>query len=507
MIDVRYLNKYDDIILARLEDEDIIKSIHLLFMTSNVRSYVKYDGSVYILYVNRYDLNQIAKYCKNSKFYNNTFRRTAMLYYSSMKTYTSKVLKLEEIDLIDETYDISVEENHQFYADGILVSNSAEIAGGSINNMEFIELKDYDKNPERAAFGWTSNNTVIAHRGDNYKKIAEMVLKNGEPGIFWIDNVQEYSRMGDPIDNVDEKATFTNPCSEITLESGETCNLAEIFIARHTDYTDFRKTLKSAYIAAKSVTLLDVHWEKTNTIIKRNRRLGISVSGIAQYLAKHNIEELRQWLESGFKYLKELDKKFSEIFNIPMSIKLTCVKPSGTTSLLAGSTPGIHYPIARYYIRRVRISKHDPIMEHIKSINYPYEDCALGTDNYVVDVPVDIGEGVRSNPSMYEQLMITEFMQRHWADNQVSSTVTFDRETEGEHIESMLNYYQYTLKSISFLPKSKDVYLQMPYEEITAKQYKEIVGRLRKGSVENTPKTIDEEQDPMLYCDSEKCMM
>jgi hypothetical protein len=108
---------------------------------------------------------------------------------------------------------------------------------------------------------------------------------------------------------------------------------------------------------------------------------------------------------------------------------------------------------------------------------------------------------------MYEQLMITEFMQRHWADNQVSSTVTFDRETEGAHIESMLNYYQYTLKSISFLPKSKDVYPQMPYEEITAKQYKEITGRLRKGTVENPTKTIDEEQDPMLYCDSEKCMM
>jgi hypothetical protein len=99
----------------------------------------------------------------------------------------------------------------------------------------------------------------------------------------------------------------------------------------------------------------------------------------------------------------------------------------------------------------------------------------------VVEIPVDVGEGIRtvSEVSMWEQLSLAAFMQRNWADNQVSCTVTFDPETEGHQIASSLNYFQYQLKGISFLPKTTTgAYRQMPYEEITEKEYHNKVEKL-----------------------------
>ena len=81
---------------------------------------------------------------------------------------------------------------------------------------------------------------------------------------------------------------------------------------------------------------------------------------------------------------------------------------------------------------------------------------------------------------MWEQLSLAAFMQKYWADNQVSCTVTFDPKTEGKDIAYALNYFQYQLKGISFLPKMKQgAYRQMPYEEITQKKYDKMVNELK----------------------------
>ena len=81
---------------------------------------------------------------------------------------------------------------------------------------------------------------------------------------------------------------------------------------------------------------------------------------------------------------------------------------------------------------------------------------------------------------MWEQLSLAAFMQKYWADNQVSCTVTFNPETEGKQIASALNYFQYQLKGISFLPKLEHgAYRQMPYEEITNKIYDKMVSELK----------------------------
>ena len=84
----------------------------------------------------------------------------------------------------------------------------------------------------------------------------------------------------------------------------------------------------------------------------RNRRIGCSVSGVAQFITNRGLNEFRDWLEGGYDTIQDWDKIYSDWFAIPRSIKTTSVKPSGTVSLLAGATPGLHYPESRFYTRR-----------------------------------------------------------------------------------------------------------------------------------------------------------
>jgi ribonucleotide reductase alpha subunit len=249
------------------------------------------------------------------------------------------------------------------------VRRSAEIVFGDANDEDYLDLKDYEKNPKRKDYGWSSNNSVIIKTGASYQKAANRTRINGEPGYFWIDNARAYGRMVDPINNKDSKATGCNPCVEQTLESYELCCLVESFPAKHESLDDYKRTLKFAYLYAKTVTLGNTHWPETNRVLLRNRRIGCSVSGVAQFLAKHGIEFLRVWLEDGYKTIQKYDEEYSDWLAIPRSIKTTSVKPSGSVSLLAGSTPGIHFPESRFYIRRVRIGKDTLSNQPLKTQN------------------------------------------------------------------------------------------------------------------------------------------
>ena len=144
---------------------------------------------------------------------------------------------------------------------------------------------------------------------------------------------------------------------EQSLESYEMCTLVETFPARHETKKEFLETLKYAMLYAKSVTLGTTHWSKTNKVMERNRRIGCSVSGVAQFTAKHGLHGLRDWCEDGYDEVGATDQKLSNWLEVPTSVKMTSVKPSGTVSLLAGSTPGVHFPESRFYRRRVRMMK------------------------------------------------------------------------------------------------------------------------------------------------------
>jgi len=386
------------------------------------------------------------------------------------------------------------------------VRRTAEIVFGDSTSEEYINLKNYKKNPHRETYGWTSNNSIFAELGMDYTETAERINDNGEPGFAWLDNMREYSRMKNGGDNKDHRVAGGNPCLEQSLESYELCCLVETFPNNHESLEDYIKTLKYAYLYAKTVTLGKTHWSETNRVMLRNRRIGTSVSGVAQFITDKGLHQLREWLESGYDAIQDYDKMYSDWLAVPRSIKTTSVKPSGTVSLLAGATPGLHYPESRFYIRRIRLSINSPLIKPLQKAGYNIEP-AFGSEDstVVVDVPVDVGEGVRTinDVSMWEQMSLAAFMQKYWADNQVSCTVTFDPDTEGHQIASALNYFQYQMKGISFLPKMElGAYKQMPYEEITNKKYDKMVKEL---SFLSFRQVKGNEAEVEKFCNNDHC--
>ena len=362
------------------------------------------------------------------------------------------------------------------------VRRTAEIVFGDPYNDEYLDLKNYKVNKHRETYGWTSNNSIYAELGMDYTEVCKRINGNGEPGFAWLENMRDYSRMKNGKDNKDHRVAGGNPCLEQSLESYELCCLVETFPNNHESLEDFLRTLKYAYLYAKTVTLGKTHWSDTNRVMLRNRRIGCSVSGVAQFITKHGMEELRKWLEKGYDIIQEWDCMYSDWFAIPKSIKTTSVKPSGTVSLLVGATPGMHYPESRFYIRRMRLSSQSELIEPLKKAGYKIEP-AFGSEDstMVVEVPVDAGEGIRTAAelSIWEQFSLAAFLQRHWADNQVSCTATFDPETEANELPHVLNYFQYKLKGISLLPrKNGGAYKQMPYEAINEKEYNKQVKKL-----------------------------
>jgi adenosylcobalamin-dependent ribonucleoside-triphosphate reductase len=387
------------------------------------------------------------------------------------------------------------------------VRRTAEIAFGDKDSEEFLDLKNYEVNPHRAEFGWTSNNSIFAEIGQDYRASAQRVALNGEPGYVWLENMRAYSRMGEAPDHKDKRVAGANPCVEQSLESYELCNLVETFPANHTDLDDYKRTLKYAYLFAKTVTLGKTPWAKTNRVLLRNRRIGLSQSGIQQAIAKIGIEAYRQWCVEGYATVRHYDEVYSEWLAIPKSIKVTSVKPSGSVSLLAGATPGIHWPESTTYIRRMRLSKHSDLINPLIMAGYKLEPAVGSEDStLVVEIPVKIEEDIRTAAavSMWEQLAMAAFMQKYWADNQVSATITFDPATEGTQIGHALDYFQYQLKGVSFLPRyDYGAYPQMPYEAISEETYQARLAEITPVSFGSTHEEAVQEK----YCDSSGCVI
>lgn len=389
------------------------------------------------------------------------------------------------------------------------VRRSASIALGDPADTEFINLKNYEINPERAGYGWLSNNSVSATIGMDYTEIADSIQRNGEPGLIWLDNMRKYSRMNHVVDMKDKGCFGVNPCTEMTLESHEMCNLVENFINRHETLDEFMHTLKYAFMYAKTVSLGLSHWSKTNEVVERNRRIGTSITGITNFITEHGVDTFRTWCKRGYDFLKLYDKRISAAFKIPQSVKITSIKPSGTISLLVPNTcAGMHYPESSHYIRRVRVSAHSNLWKEIQKKGYEIEPSVSEPFTNIINFPISLGN-VRSvkDVSMWEQLELTALIQEVWADNQVSCTVTFKPETEGKEIANALNYFQYKLKGISFLPLCTSGYPQMPYQEITKEKYDEMVEDIKKrntstGNIQITA----EDHETELYCTTDACV-
>lgn len=287
--------------------------------------------------------------------------------------------------------------------------------------------------------------------------------------------------MQDPPTWADERAEGSNPCVEQTLWDKELCCLVETYPAHHETLDDYKKTLSIAYQYAKTVTLVATQDTETNAVMLSNRRIGCSMTGIVQAINHIGYRRFLNWCDEGFQYVQHLDAEYSRWLCVPRSIKTTSVKPSGTVSLLAGATPGVHWEHAPYYLRRMRIQENHPLVEMCRRARYPVEPDRYSENTAVVSFPVAIANCCRrkADVPVHAKVDLAAQMQRYWSDNQVSCTAEFDGERETDELPRLLSAYEDRLKAMVFLPSAKHGYEQPPYEEITKEEHDRLIERLR----------------------------
>ena len=395
------------------------------------------------------------------------------------------------------------------------VRRSATLALGAAEDEGFINLKNPEVFPERNSYdsekpgwAWMSNNSISATVGTKYEDYVDLIADNGEPGFIWLDVAREYGRLKDAPDYKDSRIMGFNPCAEQPLESYELCTLVEVHLNRHESKEDFLKTLKFAYLYGKTVTLMPTHWQQTNGIMQRNRRIGTSLTGIASFADNSGLPALREWMDEGYEKIRHYDHKYSEWLCVRESVRVTTVKPSGSVSLLSGATPGVHWgPGGEFYLRAIRFGNTDPMMYLFKAAGYKIEYDVVSANTSVVYFPVASGhKRSEKQVSLFEKIGLAATAQKYWSDNGVSVTLSFDKEEETKFIAPALNMYEGQLKAVSFLPMGNKTYLQQPYTEITREEYNSYVGTIGKidwSAIYDGKDNLDAESEK--YCSTDAC--
>lgn len=369
------------------------------------------------------------------------------------------------------------------------VRRSSELALGSADDLAFIAMKQNEE--KKMSHRWASNNSiVIDSEFSDFERIAQGIATNGEPGIINLDLARSSLRLCD--DSSDERnldVIGTNPCGEVVLSDGECCNLAEIYpaIVERKGYK-MERILRLALRYTKRVTCASYGWPKTREIIERNRRVGVSLSGIRDWMLVHGIRDLEEkskTLDRWYKIVRKEDKIYSKVLGISESVAVTTVKPSGTVSLLTSSSPGMHAHWAPYVIRRIRFQAADPLLEILEQCGFHIETDAYSPNTMVVEFPVAAPNANKrgfvsaGDLSMEEQLATQATLQRWWSDNSVSATISF-RKDERRRIPAVLREYLDQIKSTSMIPYEDTGHVQAPYEEITKKRYEEIAAGIKR---------------------------
>lgn len=395
------------------------------------------------------------------------------------------------------------------------VRRSATLALGTPEDGGFINLKNPEVFPERNSYdpekpgwAWMSNNSISATVGTKYEDYVDLIADNGEPGFIWLDVAREYGRLKDAPDYKDSRIMGFNPCAEQPLESYELCTLVEVHLNRHDSKEDFLKTLKFAYLYGKTVTLMPTHWQQTNGIMQRNRRIGTSLTGIASFADNSGLPALREWMDEGYQKIRHYDHKYSEWLCVRESVRVTTVKPSGSVSLLSGATPGVHWgPGGEFYLRAIRFGDVDPMLHLFKAAGYKIEKDLVSANTSVVYFPVASGhKRAEKQVSLFEKIGLAATAQKYWSDNGVSVTLSFDKETEKQFVAPALNMYEGQLKAVSFLPMGNKTYPQQPYTEITREQYNSYVGKIGKidwSAIYDGVENLEAEGEQ--YCSTDAC--
>lgn len=364
-------------------------------------------------------------------------------------------------------------------ADAVLsggIRRSAMISLFDLDDQDMLTCKFgnwWEVNPQRGR----ANNSAVMKRGevtkeqflDLWKKVE--LSNSGEPGIFFT--------------NDDDSGI--NPCAEIALRPNQFCNLVEINASDVEDQDDLNHRAHcAAVIGTLQASYTDFHylrsvWKNTT---EKEALLGIGMTGIAS----GKVQKLD--LKRAASVANLANQLIAEQIGVNEAYRITCVKPSGTSSLVLGTSSGIHAWHDQHYIRRIRVGKNEAMYTYL-SVRHPelLEDDVFKPDaQAVISVPQMAPEGsvLRSEENAIEFLERVKDIHERWVKpghvkgnntHNVSATVTI-KQDEWSTVGEWLWENQDSYAGLSFLPEDLGTYVQTPFETITKEQYDELVGKI-----------------------------
>ncbi|MFA5737148.1 MAG: ATP cone domain-containing protein [Candidatus Paceibacterota bacterium] len=363
------------------------------------------------------------------------------------------------------------------------VRRSALISLSDLDDPEMKEAKNgqfYISHPERMM----ANNSVVYNEKPTVAQFLEEWLnlikgQSGERGIFNRGSLEkQLPTRRWPGFQKDAQFSGLNPCGEIILKSKQFCNLSEVVARREDTLADLAAKVRIATILGTyqstltKFAYLSPEWRKN---CEEERLLGVSITGQWDCPALRNPEAMKKLQKVAI----ETNKKYAKRFGINQSTAVTCAKPSGNGSQLFDSSSGCHPRHAKYYIRRVRIERHNPIFLMLKDMGVPYHPEVGQTDanagTYVLEFPIKAPEGavVKKDVNAMDHLEYWKMLKKNYTEHNPSVTISVG-DDEWLRVGNWLYENWDLVGGLSFLPRNDYVYKLAPYEEITKERYEEI---------------------------------
>jgi ribonucleoside-diphosphate reductase alpha chain len=404
---------------------------------------------------------------------------------------------------LDELFAFTVEKFHQaagrkfrpIEVHDIACKIASVVVVGGVRRSAMISLSDLDDQEmaqAKAGEWWKdhgyralANNSAVYYDGMRHEDFrAEwgslVASGSGERGIFHRGAAQrQAAKYGHRSADTDYG---TNPCSEIILRPFSFCNLSEVVVRPEDTVEDLeRKVSLAATLGTWQSTLTDYPYlrEEWRKNAEEERLLGVSLTGVfgnqntdgskGDGLTSLTLTDLRLTARIA-------NEKEARRIGIPSSDAITCVKPSGTVSQLVDCESGLHTKHARFYKRRVRVDKKDPISFVMIDGGIPHEEDAYNSSAWVFTFAQRASNTalVREDVSAIEHLKIWLAYQRFWCEHKPSVTISV-REHEWDEVGEWVWEHLGEISGVSFLPYSDHTYVQAPYEEITEAEYEALI--------------------------------